>query len=57
MGKDFILSLVRHALTGVGSVLVARGVADAGTVEAIAGGVIAVIGLALSWRDKAVRAA
>ena len=56
MGKDFILSIVRHLLTSVGAVLVARGYTDAGTTEAIVGGVLAVVGLALSWRDKALRA-
>lgn len=56
MGKDFILSIVRHLLTSVGAVLVAKGYADAGTTEAIVGGVLAVVGMALSWRDKALRA-
>ena len=56
MTREFLLSLVRHALTGVGSVLVARGVADAGTVEAIVGGLLAVVGLGLSYKDKAARA-
>lgn len=56
MSRDFILSLLRHALTGVGSVLVARGYADAVTIEAIAGGLLAVAGLAWSFKDKAARA-
>lgn len=56
MGKDFILSLVRHALTSVGSVMVAKGYVDAGTTEAIIGGVLAVVGLAWSFKDKAARA-
>lgn len=55
MTREFILSLIRHALTGIGSVMVARGYADAGTTEAIIGGVLAVIGLGMSWRDKASR--
>lgn len=57
MGNDFLLSVVRHLLTSAGAVLVAKGYADAGTTEAIVGGVLAVVGLALSWRDKAQRAA
>lgn len=56
MGREFTLALARHILTGVGSVLVARGVVDSGTVEAIAGGVLAIIGLAWSYKDKAERA-
>lgn len=56
MTKEFLLALLRHALTGAGSVLVARGVADAGTIEAVVGGVLGVVGLLLSFRDKAQRA-
>jgi len=55
MSKDFILSLVRHVLTGVGSVLMARGYVDSGTVEAVIGAVLAVVGLGLSYKDKAQR--
>jgi hypothetical protein len=56
MSKDFILSIVRHVLTGAGSVLMARGYADEATVQAVIGGVLAVVGLALSYQDKANRA-
>lgn len=56
MTKDFILSLVRHLLTGVGSVLMARGYVDSGTVEAVIGGVLALVGLGLSYKDKQLRA-
>lgn len=56
MTREFILSIIRHLLTSAGAVLVARGYTDAGTTEAIVGGVLAVVGLALSWRDKALRA-
>jgi hypothetical protein len=55
MSKDFILSLVRHLLTGVGSVFMARGYADSATVEAVIGGVLALVGLGLSYKDKAQR--
>jgi len=57
MGMDFMLSIVRHVLTAVGSVLMARGWADSATVEAIIGGVLAVVGLGLSWKDKVARVA
>lgn len=56
MSRDFILSIVRHVLTGAGSVLMARGYADEATVQAVIGGVLAVVGLALSYQDKAKRA-
>lgn len=56
MTKEFLLSLARHALTGVGAVLVARGYADTATTEAIVGGLLALIGLGLSYKDKAERA-
>lgn len=56
MTRDFTLSIVRHLLTSIGAVLAARGYADSATIEAIGGGVLAAIGLALSWHDKAVRA-
>lgn len=55
MPREFLLSLVRHTLTGVGAVLVTRGYADSATIEAIIGGVLAIVGLGLSYKDKAVR--
>lgn len=57
MGKDFTLSIVRHLLTSIGAVLAARGYADSATTEAIIGGVLAVLGLGLSWKDKQQRVA
>ena len=56
MGKDFTLSIIRHLLTGVGSVLIAKGYADQGAIDAVIGGALAIVGLALSWQDKAGRA-
>jgi hypothetical protein len=55
MGKEFVLSLIRHALTAAGSVLVAKGYVDSGTFEAIVGGLLALVGLGLSYQDKAKR--
>jgi hypothetical protein len=52
---DFVLSLARHALTAVGAILMQRGYADAATVEAIIGGVLAVVGLGMSYKDKKAR--
>lgn len=56
MSKDFILSIVRHLLTSLGVVMVDRGYTDAATVQAVVGGVLAVVGLAWSFKDKAARA-
>lgn len=55
MGKDFILSVLRHVLTSAGAVMVAKGYVDSGTFEAIVGGVLALVGLGLSFQDKAKR--
>lgn len=47
--KDFIFSMVRHFLTLGAGWLVARGVADAATVETLVGGVMAALGVGWSW--------
>lgn len=56
MNKDLILSLARHILTSVGGVLVTKGVVDSGTVEAVAGGIIALVGFFLFRKAKAAPA-
>jgi len=53
MNKATIASLVRHALTFAGGYLAAKGIAlDDESIQAIAGGVAAVVGLAWSFVDK-----
>ena len=53
MKKDIILGLLRHVLTSVGSVLVARGMADDSQVAEAAGAVCALLGLAWSvWQKR-----
>jgi len=47
--QDFIFSMVRHFLTLGGGWLVARGIADAGTVETLVGGVMAAVAVGWSW--------
>lgn len=39
MDKEVFGALVRHLITGIGGVLIAKGVIDAGQVELIAGAV------------------
>jgi hypothetical protein len=57
MMKEMGLSVVRHVLSGVAGYLVAKGVVDAGSAEAISGGLFAAVALALSYVDKRARAA
>lgn len=47
--QDFIFSMVRHFLTLGAGWLVARGIADAATVETLVGGVMAAIAVGWSW--------
>ncbi len=52
MTHDQILGLIRHILTAVGGVLVAKGIADEGTVTTVVGGLIGIGGAIWSWWDK-----
>ncbi|MBI1213943.1 MAG: hypothetical protein GC190_20980 [Alphaproteobacteria bacterium] len=45
MNKDFMLSLVRHASTFVGGLLIARGFADASQVETLVSGLVTATGI------------
>lgn len=47
-----LAGLIRHALTMVGAVLVTRGYTDATAMDAIVGGVLAVVGVAWSMWAK-----
>ena len=49
MNQDQVLSIVRHVLTGVGSILVTKGLTDQAGLEAIIGGLVAVTGLLWSF--------
>lgn len=53
--SKFAGPVLRHGATVLGGYLVASGIADAATAEAITGGVIAAGGLALSWVEKEIR--
>jgi len=44
MKQDIILGIVRHVLTGLGSVLVTKGLTDAAGVESAVGALIALMG-------------
>jgi hypothetical protein len=53
--QKFVGSTVRHAMTVAGGWMLAEGHADAATVEAITGGVIAAVGVGLSLVEKRAR--
>lgn len=55
MNSTFVTALVRHILTTLGGVLVANGYADGGTVETIAGGGAALVGVLWSLYEKIKR--
>lgn len=52
MNIIFVQALIRHALTAVGGGLVTSGSIDGQTMEAITGGVIALVGVAWSAWEK-----
>jgi len=45
MNKDFVLSLIRHAATFAGGLLIAKGFADASQVETLVSGVVTASGI------------
>jgi len=52
MNAEYYSALVRHILTAVGGFLVARGLTDNATVEAVIGGAVALVGLGWSLFHK-----
>jgi hypothetical protein len=52
LSKERILGIVRHTLTFVGGLLIAKGLIDEATVTEIIGGVIALTGTIWSVIDK-----
>ena len=56
MFKDMALGMARHALTVAAGALVAKGVVDAGTAEAVVGGLLALVGFGWSALEKHGRA-
>jgi hypothetical protein len=52
MTGEMIAGVVRHILTTVGGVLVAKGYIDEGTMTTIVGGAAAAIGFVWSWIAK-----
>jgi len=52
MFKTFALSLVRHALTAGGSLLVAKGFADTSGADQLVGGGVVAFGLVWSYLEK-----
>lgn len=56
MSAAVTLAFVRHLLTFGGGILVARGVLDTATMEAIIGAVVTIAGAVWSVADKKARA-
>lgn len=53
MSQEQVLGMIRHILTTVGGIIVAKGVTDEGTMTAIVGGLVAVAGVVWSiWSNK-----
>lgn len=48
MNREQILGIVRHVLSGVGTVLVTKGVLDAGNLEIAVGAIVTLAGVAWS---------
>ena len=56
MNKDIVLGVIRHVLTIVSGLLVAKGITDSGGAETLAGSVVGIIGVVWSiWDKKAVK--
>lgn len=50
-----ISPLVRHGITVAGGYMIAQGHADAESVQAVAGGAVAAVGIGMSWLEKKMR--
>lgn len=46
---DFVMRNARHALSGLGAVLIAKGWSDSATVDSVASGVTQIVGGVASW--------
>jgi hypothetical protein len=53
MNTASILGLIRHLLTFVGGYAVANGIADEATIEQLVGGIVTVLGIIWSIKQKA----
>lgn len=52
MSKEIVQGILRHLLTGVGGALAVKYQIDGATIEAIVGGVVALVGVVWSIRAK-----
>lgn len=52
MIEKLIGSMVRHGITGLGTVMMADGIGNAAQWEAASGGAVVAVGLGLSWAEK-----
>lgn len=52
MNNDAIISLVRHAITTAGSLLIAKGIGDEALWQAVGGGIVAIVGFFLFRKSQ-----
>ena len=52
MNKETILGIVRHVLTGAGTLLTSKGLADSGTIETAVGALITLVSIIWSMANK-----
>ena len=51
MTRDQVTSLIRHILSAVGGILIAKGLLDESTVMAVIGAVLGIVGIVWSIKD------
>lgn len=52
MSKEIVQGILRHLLTGVGGALAVKYQIDGATIEAVVGGIVALVGVVWSIRAK-----
>lgn len=52
LNKSKALSLLRHIITALGAILIAKGIMDESVVEEVVGFIITTVGLLLSFNEK-----
>ena len=50
--KEEIMGLIRHVLTTVGGILIAKGTIDDGLSTLLIGSIMGIVGFVWSWRSK-----
>jgi hypothetical protein len=50
--KEEIMGLIRHVLTTVGGILIAKGTIDEGMLTLLTGSILGIVGFVWSWTSK-----